>query len=875
MPRPIRSVAALFVLALAASVLPLAWSSADAAPDSADARGLDRAIYRPVRDFRPTGPQVRVHPSSYAAVRVDTAQVRAALRGAPRAGASDSTVFSVPTPSGGVERFAVQRTQLMQPGLAAAHPEISTWAGRSLDHRGTTIALDVTPMGFHASVRTGGQSAWYVDPAYNRRGDAAVHLSYYGGSLPRETERVAERELPEVQRAAAQRSAQRSAARSRAGGEAVQQRVYRLALVTDPSYAAYFGSANVTAEKVTLMNRVNQIYNDDLAINLVLVDGTDDLNLDTVERASGPNGPCGAHPCFDPGVGNPDSPDYVPGQLDYCDVPGLVRNQVVLGQIIGASNYDIGHLMLGVNGGGIAGLGVVGSIEKGLGCTGLPDPTGDFMAIDYVAHEMGHQFGGNHTFNGVQNACSGGNRNSGTSVEPGSGSSVMAYAGICLQDDLQPHTDPYFSQRTLDEVKAYTSGTAQAPVEVQNVSLTGFDTDGESIRIGYPGGGAPVTLTRGSTYDAAHIEAAVEELTGANVTVVGWGYDPYSGGETYPAPLTEPDDTGFQVIFAGDADPYTEDSDRDDMDALAVTSTDAGVSAHVGETAQGGEPGNHGFTINPTDNHNPVVTAPRTRTIPTRTPFTLTGSGSDPDGDPLVYLWEQNDDAGGHAGTALVSNRKPWGPLFRVFGTWANVSDDATLQYHSPGENIATGSPTRTFPDLAQIMAGNTNARTGKCGPVPALPDNLDDYKPVAKRPRNCYSEFLPTSAYREPMHFRLTARDQQAGGGGVGYDEVTIKVARHAGPFLVSSFRKGGLVEGGSRKVVRWEVNGTRWMAPRVRLVLSTDHGRTWSHVLGTTANDGWAKVRFPKTTGRAWLKIEAVDNYFFDISDHSFRIR
>lgn len=863
MPRPFRFVAALFALALAAAVLPLAWSSADAAPHD--------AIYRPATGFKPTGPDVRVRPSHYAAVRVDTAQVRAALRGAPRAGADGSTVFSVPTPSGGTERFAVQRTQLMQAGLAAAHPEISTWAGTSLDHPGSTIALDVTPMGLHASVRTGGQTAWYVDPAYNRRG-TTVHLSYYGGSLARQTERVAERELPEVRRAVAQRSG----ARSRDGGGAVEQRVYRLALVTDPSYATYFGSANVTAEKVTLMNRVNQIYNDDLAINLVLVDGTDDLNLDTVEKASGPNGPCGAHPCFDPGVGDPAADDYVPGQLDYCDVPGLVRNQVVLGQIIGASNYDIGHLMLGVNGGGIAGLGVVGSIEKGLGCTGLPDPTGDFMAIDYVAHEMGHQFGGNHTFNGVQNACSGGNRNGGTSVEPGSGSSVMAYAGICLQDDLQPHTDPYFSQRTLDEVGAYTSGTALSPVEVQNVSLTGFDTDGESIRIAFPGGGAPVTLTRGSTYNAAAIEAAVEALTGTDVTVTGWGYDPYADPETYPAPLTAPDDTGFQVIFAADADPYTEHSDRTDMDSLQVTSTSSGVGAFVGETAQGGEPGNHGFAINPTDNHDPVVTAPPTRTIPTRTPFTLTGSGTDPDGDGLVYLWEQNDDAGGHPGTALVSNRKRWGPLFRVFGTWAKVTDAGTLQYGSPGENLATASTTRTFPDLAQILQGATNARTGRCGRVPALPDNLDNYVPVKRQPRNCYSEFLPTSDYRSAMHFRLTARDQRPGGGGVGYDEVTIKVARNAGPFLVSSFRNGGLVKGGSKQVVTWEVNGTRWMAPRVRFVLSTDNGRTFSRVLGVTRNDGWARVRFPKvSTGRAWLKIEAVGNYFFDISDHSFRIR
>jgi hypothetical protein len=190
----------------------------------------------------------------------------------------------------------------------------------------------------------------------------------------------------------------------------------------------------VTAAKVALMNRVDQVYEEDLAVRMQLIASNDLLNLNTWDAATAPNGPCGAAACF------------TQAQVTGCS--STARARFVIGQIIGASNYDIGHLALGQPGGGVANLGVVGRSNKAGGCTGIPTPVGDFYAIDYVAHEMGHQFSGNHPFNGNQLNCSGGNRNANNSVEPGSGSSIMAYAGICLTDDLQRHSDPYFSQRS-------------------------------------------------------------------------------------------------------------------------------------------------------------------------------------------------------------------------------------------------------------------------------------------------------------------------------------------------------------------------------------------------------------------------------------------
>lgn len=845
MHRPVRLLVAL-VLAVA-GLSALGGSTTGAAADD--------ALYRTVSSFRLAGDKVRVRPERYRAVRVDLAQARARLRNAPRAADRSSLAFEVPTPSGGTERFAVHEVRTMEGRLAAAHPEIKTYAGRSLDREGTTIALDITPMGLHAAVRGPlGQDAWYVDPAYDKPG-TSVHLSYYGGSMPRAEEKFVEREAPEVRHAV--QSRKRAA---KAGGGIVTQKVYRLAFATDPSYAEYFGTDNVLAEKTTLIHRVNQIYNDDLAIKMVLIDDTDKLNLDTPDKATGADGPCGSHPCFDPPSGD------TPGQLDFCDVGTLGRNRIVLGQIVGASNYDIGHIGLGVNGGGIAYLGVVGWDYKGGGCTGLPEPKGDFFAIDYVAHELGHQFSGNHTYFDCQ-----GGGNGRTGVEPGSGSTVMAYAGICGSDDLQPHTDPYFSGATIDEVNRYTNNPTLPVVEVQTVSLTDFGP-GDTLTLGFNGATGNLAF---SDYNPANVEALVEDITGKDVSIADWGYDPFFN---YPSTPPEPGDfdaTGFQVIFA--PTPIPDDPAAAEFGTVVeplLTVGGSGVTGFVGETAEGGVVKNGGNEKVVTANHAPTAKAPANKTIPVRTPFTLTATGKDADGGKPTLLWEQLDWA--NKPIPLTSNRKVRGPLFRMFGTIANVTDEGTLQSPSPGQNRATTDGTRTFPDMGQILSNNTNARTGKC---PVHKPKGD--KPVPKRLVNCYSEFLPIAGYKgspggpAALHFRVSARDGYADGGGLGHDHVTLRVAKNAGPFLVTSFAKNTKVKGGKKAAVRWKVNGTKKLARKVKILLSTDGGKTWRVVKKSTPNDGNAKVKFPKKrTKKARIMVQSIGNYFFAVNRKNFRI-
>jgi hypothetical protein len=249
--------------------------------------------------------------------------------------------------------------------------------------------------------------------------------------------------------------------------------------------------------------------------------------------------------------------------------------------------------------------------------------------------------------------------------------------------------------------------------------------------------------------------------------------------------------------------------------------------------------------------------------------------------DTLTYLWEQTD-AGLAVGTGLVDNVKTNGPLFRVFGTAAQVSAGDTVTYHSPGENLAGTDPSRTFPDLVQILSGNTNAASGTC-PAPLVPNATI---PVADPALNCFSEFLPTSAWLgsgdRVMHFRLTARDEFTPDGpaddpgGVSWDNVALTVDPAAGPFLVTSRATAGAASGFEN--VTWSVAGTNAasMAPTVNILLSSDGGLTYPTTLAAaTPNDGSQTVVLPNSNiASARIKIEAVDNYFFDVNDATFSI-
>lgn len=379
-----------------------------------------------------------VTPESYRTVRADLDDLRLALAGAPLEAPDawgSAVELALPMADGTTQRFAVVESPIMHEDLQSRYPEIRTYLGQGLDDRTATVRLDVVPSGFHAMVFASGRTT-LIDPY--QRGDDRHHVVYDKRSLRRapwtcmldatdEEIRLAEATLDESDGSFIE------------NGEELL--TYRTAVAATGEYTNFHGGTVPLglAAIVTAMNRVTGIYELEVAVRFELIPNNDLIVY--------------TNPATDPYTNNDG------GAM-------LGQNQANLDSVIGSANYDIGHVF-STGGGGIASLGVVCSAgSKARGVTGLASPIGDIFYVDYVAHEMGHQFNATHSFNGTAGAC-GGNRTAITAYEPGSGSTIMGYAGICGAHNIQLFSDDYFSSRSQDIIILFvTNGGGQfCPVE--------------------------------------------------------------------------------------------------------------------------------------------------------------------------------------------------------------------------------------------------------------------------------------------------------------------------------------------------------------------------------------------------------------------------
>ncbi len=377
----------------------------------------------------------------YRALKADQAGLRQTLMTAPLEGtASQGARLELPMPNGENQLFEAVLSPIMSPELAARNPDIETYSVTGIDNPAISGRLDMSPAGFHGMLTTPSGTV-FIDPD----GDGGYRSFYkhdYASVFPDAASQhichLDDLEQPATDSAPLEhRQAQRSVSTN-------SRRVYRLAMATTGEYGAYFGSqAAATNHIITTINRVNQIFGRDLAVQLQLTSVTVYLHAAT-------------DPFDDP--------------TDHLAL--LDKNQEVIDFAVGPTGYDIGHLF-GLSGGGVAWLGSACTGRRASGYTGHPTPDiGDPFDIDFVAHELGHQLDAEHTFNGTTLSCASPNRSSATAVEPGSGTTIMAYAGICGGEDIQLFSDATFHAASIDQINTFivsgSGSTCGTPVTTSN-----------------------------------------------------------------------------------------------------------------------------------------------------------------------------------------------------------------------------------------------------------------------------------------------------------------------------------------------------------------------------------------------------------------------
>lgn len=380
-----------------------------------------------------------LQPSKYRIYQLQVQQMKSLLASAS-ADASSVVVISLPTPNGGLRDFKVWETPIMAQGLADRYPQIKNYTAVAVDDASVTAKVNFTVFGFDAMVYNG-VNTYLVDPY--TKSDDRYYFCYYKRDYPLTASNAIVCETPGdktlagneilIDEERAELPSNVPPLQYKTNG--TSRRKYRLALACTGEYAAAVTTGTPTKPAVlsamnTTMTRVNGVFEREMNITMEI-------------------------------IANDDTLIYLDGATDpYSNGSGstmLTENQQNIDNVIGTLNYDIGHVF-STGGGGIANLASVClSSSKARGVTGNTNPVGDPFDIDYVAHEMGHQYGATHTFNSGSGSCAGSNGVALSAYEPGSATTIMGYAGICAPDNIQSHSDDYFHAKSLDQM--YTNVT--------------------------------------------------------------------------------------------------------------------------------------------------------------------------------------------------------------------------------------------------------------------------------------------------------------------------------------------------------------------------------------------------------------------------------
>ncbi|REC51820.1 propanediol utilization protein [Chryseobacterium piscium] len=616
--------------------------------------------------------------------KLDINLIRSQLKNAKETGANAQAVeILLPTLKGKMERFAVYSFPVVVKELADQY-QLGSYVGIGLDDPNKSVRFSVSPNDFQSMIIKGGEYE-FIEPTKSDKTIYSVHPKSKptgGKSFVCTTDEnpLAKQDIEallEKGKSFTNQTTDFSKMSDR------KYRTMRLVVSVTGEYSQKFGGtvAGALAQINATLTRVNGVFEKDFALHLNLQNFPNIIYLDGA-----------TDPYSNSSVGT--------AAANSNNATGWnIQLQQTLSVNVGSTNYDIGHLFGDSGGGGNAGcIGCVCidptgtpatslSKQKGSGFTSPGDgnPSGDSFDIDYVAHEIGHQLGGNHTFSHAIEPYV-------VNVEPGSGSTIMGYAGITgATTDVQAHSDSYFHNVTIKQVQA---------------NLIAKTCDVET------------TIT----------------------------------------------------------------------------------------------------------NNPPSIDTLPAYTIPKGTAFVLTASATDPENDPLTYVWEQVNSGTTSAQTINKTN----------LGT---TTYGASFRSVSP-----TTSPTRYFPKFSSVLAG-------------VLDNSLDTWE--------------STSQVARTSKFAVTVRDNNAASTQqqTQYAEQTITVGAD-GPFKISN--TSSYLYSNVANTITWDVANTAsgaYNSPNVKIDYSVDNGVTWIVLSANTANDGTETINMPTSLNGQFvaMRVSSIGNIFY----------
>lgn len=341
----------------------------------------------------------------FQSVQLDTATLLAKLEQAPLEGtpaARQPLVLVLPMPDGSMQQFAVIESPIMADGLARKYAHFKTYVGQGVEDKTANLRISWTSKGFHAYILSAQTGTVYINAV---RGDVERCVSFYKRDF--------------VSTEAFQCAMLKEAAQEWTGEDKILQTVHsggvlrhlRIAIAANGEYTQFHGGTveDAMSAIVIALNRLNTLFERELALRFTLIAGNESLIF--TDRNTDP-------------------------YTNHDVIEMLGENIQTLNDSIGINNFDLGHVFC-TGGGGVASFaGNFCTSQKAGGVTGLPEPEGYEFVIEYVAHEIGHQLGANHTWSNCGTDLNNNQRVSSTAMEPGSGSTIMSYSGLCPGNNI-------------------------------------------------------------------------------------------------------------------------------------------------------------------------------------------------------------------------------------------------------------------------------------------------------------------------------------------------------------------------------------------------------------------------------------------------------